>query len=102
MATSSADPIAALGFMIRRFGRLWPLHVVMFFAFAAAEGLNVFLNAHSGGAEAFRLSANDNSLYSFLTNLAMLNAVGLHRSITWNGASWSIGANSTPMSSSAA
>jgi peptidoglycan/LPS O-acetylase OafA/YrhL len=87
-----ANPTAALGFMIRRFGRLWPLHVVMIFAFAAAEGLNMFLNAHSGDAEAFRLSANDNSLYSFLTNLAMLNAMGLHRSITWNGASWSIGA----------
>jgi len=87
-----ANPTAALGFMIRRFGRLWPLHVVMLFAFAAAEGLNMFLNAHSGDAEAFRLSANDNSLYSFMTNLAMLNAMVLHRSITWNGASWSIGA----------
>lgn len=87
-----ANPTAALGFMIRRFGRLWPLHVVMLIAFAAAEGLNMFLNAHGGDAEAFRLSANDNSLYSFLTNLAMLNAMGLHRSITWNGASWSIGA----------
>ncbi len=87
-----SDPSAALGFVIRRFGRLWPLHVVMLCAFAAAEGLNAALHAHGGDAEAFRLSINDNSLYSFATNLAMLNAVGLHRSITWNGASWSIGA----------
>ncbi len=87
-----ADPTAALGFMIRRFGRLWPLHFVILVAFAAAEGLNMALNAHGGDAEAFRLSANDNTLYSFVTNLAMLNAIGLHRSITWNGVSWSIGA----------
>lgn len=86
------DPSAAVGFVIRRFGRLWPLHVVMLCAFAAAEGLNMALHAQGGDAEAFRLSVNDNSVYSFLTNLAMLNAVGLHRSITWNGASWSIGA----------
>ncbi|HEY1940632.1 MAG TPA: acyltransferase [Roseiarcus sp.] len=86
------EPKAVLGFMIRRFGRLWPLHAVMLCAFAAAEALNTALHAQGGDAEAFRLSVNDNSFYSFVTNLVMLNAVGLHRSITWNGASWSIGA----------
>ena len=85
-------PPAALGFMIRRFGRLWPLHVAMLCTFALAEGLNGLLLRYSGSAEAFHASVNDNSPYSFLTYLALLNAVGLHRSITWNGASWSIGA----------
>lgn len=86
------DPSAALGFVIRRFGRLWPLHIVMLCAFAAAEAVNMALHAQGSDAEAFRLSVNDNTLYSFATNIVMLNAFDLHRSITWNGASWSIGA----------
>jgi hypothetical protein len=85
-------PEAAAGFLMRRFGRLWPLHAAMLAAFALAEGLNAFLYAHSGASEAFRPSINDNTPATFLANVFMLNAVGLSRSITWNGASWSIGA----------
>jgi len=85
-------PTAALGFMIRRFGRLWPLHAAMLMIFVLGEGANVFLYAHSGMAQAFKPSANDNTLYSFVTNVLLVQTMGLHPNNTWNGASWSISA----------
>lgn len=85
-------PVAALGFMVRRFGRLWPLHAAMLALFVVGEGANHLFFALSGQADAFRPSTNDNTPYSILTNLLLIQAFGLHNSLTWNGASWSISA----------
>ena len=83
---------AAGGFLIRRFGRLWPLHVATLLGFVAAEALNAWLRAHAGATTAFAPSPNDNTLATFLDNLLLLNAMGLAHGQSWNGASWSIGA----------
>lgn len=73
------DAPVRLGFLIRRFGRLWPLHVAMLAVFVAASIAKGELGAdeqHSVGAIA--------------TNLIMIHGLGVHHALTWNGPSWSI------------
>lgn len=79
-------------FLLRRFGRLWPLHATMLMVFLAAEGFAYAVRVHSGDASVFASSANDNNTASFSANLVLLNAMGLANGLSWNGPSWSIGA----------
>jgi peptidoglycan/LPS O-acetylase OafA/YrhL len=77
-------------FAIRRFGRLYPLHVVTLGALIALElaklAASVILDA-SGGQAPFS-EAND--LWSLLGNLLLINGLGFFSEYTWNGPSWSI------------
>jgi len=82
----------AAAFLVRRFGRLWPLHAAMLLIFLAAEGLALAVRSHSGDANVFAPSANDNTWATFLANLVLLNAMSLSKGLSWNGPSWSIGA----------
>ncbi|GGF53852.1 acyltransferase [Azorhizobium oxalatiphilum] len=78
-----------LGFVVRRFGRLWPLHAALLAAFAVFIGV-VNLLPHP---ERFTLAWADGE-YSVLGMGAyalLLNAVNLH-GMAWNAPSWSIGA----------
>lgn len=70
-------------FLIRRFGRVWPLHVVVLLAFAAVEAVKLALLADPAGGE--RTSA-----FAFLTNLTLVHGLGIHGTLTWNPLSWSI------------
>lgn len=81
----------AAGFLLRRFGRVWPLHATMLLIYLAAEGLAFMARFHTGDATAFA-SVNDNTSTTFLANLLLLNAVGLSKGLSWNGPSWSVGA----------
>ncbi len=65
-------------FVIRRFGRLWPLHVVMLGAFIAVA---IFQQDFSG---------ERHSIDAIFTNIALIHGLGMHSDITWNGPSWSI------------
>src|ERR1700744_3912521 len=66
-------------FLLRRFGRLWPLHVsilAIFVAIAGAEGV---------------LGADErHSIPAIWTNLALLQGLGVEPNLTWNDPSWSI------------
>lgn len=67
-------------FLLRRFGRLWPLHasvLALLVAVAIARS-----DVGADGQHSFR---------SIWTNLAMLHGLGTERQLTWNGPSWSIG-----------
>jgi peptidoglycan/LPS O-acetylase OafA/YrhL len=77
-------------FVLKRFGRLWPLHVAVLLALVAIE-LSRLAIAHfhpiSGEHAAF---TSDRSVYAIMTNLALVQSFGLHPFDTWNGPAWSI------------
>jgi peptidoglycan/LPS O-acetylase OafA/YrhL len=76
-AESSASETAAKGFLIRRFFRLWPLHLV---TLIAALGLDIL------GGEAGKLGYGA----MFVLNLTMTQAWGFVPGSVLNGPSWSI------------
>lgn len=79
-----------LQFAVKRFGRIYPLHVAVLAAFVAWEALRAFVPALAGsGAEPF---TDGNSMSALVSNLLLLNGTGLHSMLTWNGPSWSLSA----------
>jgi peptidoglycan/LPS O-acetylase OafA/YrhL len=79
-----------VAFVIRRFGRLWPLHFALLM-FVLGAALIKFIT-RGMGADIEITSNSNNTPYSFLTNLLFLNSFGLHDTVTWNTPSWSISA----------
>lgn len=81
---------AFVDFILRRFWRVWPLHIVVLIAFLAAEGAKSLIQAQglvtfadppfSGATAATRLPSN----------VLLLQALGINDRLTWNGPSWSI------------
>jgi peptidoglycan/LPS O-acetylase OafA/YrhL len=81
-----------LNFVVRRFARLWPLHVTVIALMLPIEVARTYLI--SVGYFAPKVSGFEGrfSVSSLWENLIFLNAVGLQDHITWNYPSWSIGA----------
>lgn len=75
-------------FFLLRLGRLYPLHIFMLFVWLPYILLRVYLYHHMG------LGANDpsiqNSMGTFLTNVFLVNSLGIHDHLAWNYPSWSI------------
>ena len=78
-------------FAIRRFGRLWPLHVVVLTAFVLAESAKAVLAARGASFYAPPF-AGANLPSTIPLNLAFLQPFGFTHELTWNPPSWSIGA----------
>jgi peptidoglycan/LPS O-acetylase OafA/YrhL len=76
-------------FAIRRFGRLWPLHVVVLLAFVAAEGAKAVM-ATRGASFYLPPFTGTNSLDTVPLNLVFGQSFGLVQHLTWNPPSWSI------------
>jgi peptidoglycan/LPS O-acetylase OafA/YrhL len=77
-------------FVIRRFGRLWPLHAAVLAALVAVEGSHLAIqhwHPIAGEHAAFSFSR---SPFAVLTNLFLVQALGFHPFNTWNGPAWSI------------
>ena len=74
------DGTSVWRFLLRRFGRLWPLH-------AAVLALLIVVAIARGDL------GNDDkhSIPAIWTNLTMLHGLGTENQLTWNGPSWSIG-----------
>ncbi|RRB07407.1 acyltransferase family protein [Larkinella rosea] len=72
-------------FTIARFARVYPLHFVSLLATVAIFGVSGWLGIPKNPV----LEANNN-LYSFLTNLFLLQAMNLHDWFSWTHAAWSI------------
>lgn len=79
------------GFMIRRFGRVWPLHAAIIAAFFVLEVLKVaagsFMPLPLDGAP----FTNNHTWITLLSNLLMTQAFNLHGMTSWNDPAWSIG-----------
>jgi peptidoglycan/LPS O-acetylase OafA/YrhL len=77
-------------FAIRRFGRLWPLHIVTTLVLLASEVLKYATMKFAGlgaGAPAF---AGRTSVEALIYNVFLLHGLGFFPDFTWNLPSWSI------------
>ncbi|MEE2848461.1 MAG: acyltransferase [Pseudomonadota bacterium] len=74
-------------FMVRRFGRIWPLHLLMLAAFIGLELARLVF--HFDSAPPF---TRDRSIEAIFTNLALIQAWHVHPYLTWNGPSWTLSA----------
>lgn len=81
----------AIGFMIRRFGRVWPLHIAVLAGFVALEVAKVL----AGLITLLPLDGvpftQGHSLATLASNVVLLQAFNLHGMTSWNTAAWSIG-----------
>ncbi|MVT74216.1 acyltransferase family protein [Bradyrhizobium cajani] len=81
-------------FTLRRIARIYPLHIVMLFAFLAFRLMRLSLTEvgllHFSTNETADLQVNN--VYSFGVNVFLLHAMGLLDYLSWNGPSWSISA----------
>jgi len=84
-----ADRAAIKPFLIRRIGRLWPLHVVVLAALVAVSGA-MALAARAGLSLGHFASADKNTLGAIPLNLLLVHGWGFFDHLTWNGQSWSI------------
>jgi peptidoglycan/LPS O-acetylase OafA/YrhL len=86
------DGVDATGFMIRRFGRLYPLHFAVLTGFVAFEVIKaVALSVMQLSLDGVPFT-QDHSVPSLVSNLLLLQAFNLHGQATWNFPAWSIGA----------
>ena len=80
---------AVRAFLVRRIGRLWPLHLVILAAFVLFE-LAVLLGAHAGMSPGHATVTERNTLPSLLAQVFLLQGLGILDHLAWNGPSWSI------------
>lgn len=83
------DKTSTIGFTIRRFGRLWPLHVAILALFVLYELVKLALYARGIGGSTVPFTGTQ-SIESIFTNLFLVQALGIHDGLTWNMPSWSI------------
>ncbi len=74
-------------FMVRRFGRIWPLHLLMLGAFVLLELARLIF--HFDGAVPF---TRDRSVEAIFSNLLLVQAWRVHPYLTWNGPAWTLSA----------
>jgi peptidoglycan/LPS O-acetylase OafA/YrhL len=78
-------------FVVRRIGRLWPLHVAVLAAFLVIEIGRLLLAGNLVGAEVRIPFSGDTSLDTLAPNLFLIHA-WVWSELTWNIPSWSISA----------
>jgi peptidoglycan/LPS O-acetylase OafA/YrhL len=77
-------------FVIRRFGRLWPLHAAVLAALVVIEVSHLAIQQwHPIAGEHLAFTAS-RSPFALVTNLFLVQALGFHPFDTWNGPAWSI------------
>jgi peptidoglycan/LPS O-acetylase OafA/YrhL len=88
------SPLEAGQFIVRRFGRVWPLHIAVLGAFGALEALKFMLTSHAHVAATTAAFAPDGSTPPAALPLQalLLQGTGLADKLTWNTPSWSISA----------
>ena len=80
-------PLSAASFLLKRVGRVWPLHLVMLLVLIGLEAAR----AAMGGTGTSRPSFSDpDSWTSILPNALLLHAFNTENGLTWNVPSWSI------------
>ncbi|RZJ00042.1 MAG: acyltransferase [Brevundimonas sp.] len=72
-------------FMMRRLGRVWPMHVLVLAAFVGLELLRLWFRF-----DAVTPFTGDRTVAAIFTNLLLIQAYHIHPSLTWNGPSWTL------------
>jgi peptidoglycan/LPS O-acetylase OafA/YrhL len=91
-ADDLVDDDSATAFVVRRIGRLWPLHVSMLALFVAVEFLKLVVERKTGlssGQPAFNAARNPSDI---LPIALFLQTARIGPDLTWNFPSWSISA----------
>ncbi|MGO9171819.1 MAG: acyltransferase family protein [Rhodomicrobium sp.] len=83
------DRASILNFVIRRFGRVWPLHAAILVMLIAIELAKLYSARHGAVIESQPFT-EVYAVPSILTNIALVQALGLDSILTWNIPSWSI------------
>lgn len=78
-----------VSFMLLRVGRLYPLHLVMLLAFIATEVVFALTSGAGSGRAPF---SGNTAPAGIVTNLLLVQSLGFHAGLTWNGVAWSISA----------
>ena len=91
-AARISDRQALARFMLRRFGRLWPLHLAVLTGWLVLEFAALAARPFVGHFSVNEPFTGPNSLPALLANLLLLQSFGLFDLLTWNGPSWSIAA----------
>jgi peptidoglycan/LPS O-acetylase OafA/YrhL len=88
------SPLEAGQFIVRRFGRVWPLHIAVLGAFVALEALKFTLASQAHVATTTAAFAPDGSTppAGLPLQALLLQGTGLADKLTWNTPSWSISA----------
>lgn len=82
-------------FLVRRVARLYPLHLFLLLCFAGWMLIRTFLHTFgiANGTTPYLFAAGSpESFWKFLTELFLLNSVGLASELSFNAASWTVGA----------
>ena len=79
-------------FLLRRFGRVWPLHAAIIFALLVLEIAKLLAVSWAGVQFNSPPFTGTLAPSGFLPSLLMVHAMGLLPALTWNVPSWSIGA----------
>ena len=77
-------------FILRRLGRLYPLHVFFILVWLMYELSRLCASQFFGRVLEHPSFGPSMSLYALITNLLLVHSLGLHNSLTWNFPSWSI------------
>jgi len=80
---------AVVGFFQKRVARLYPVHFVMTLVLLAYSGLRFLIGSGEGAALPFNVGATE-TWWSLLSNLALVQALGLHDSLSFNVPAWTI------------
>jgi hypothetical protein len=95
IAHTYADRLRTLtdirSFIVRRFGRLWPLHIAVLSSLIALETLKWVVIASTGISAGEAAFTGSSSAMAIPAHLAFLQSFGIFQDYTWNGPSWSIG-----------
>src|SRR5215469_3779684 len=76
-------------FLIRRFGRLWPLHAAVLAAFVGIEAFKYFSARHGLALNHAPFTGN-HGIDAIFANIGLVHSLGIYDHLTWNGPSWSI------------
>lgn len=80
---------SAVAFTLRRFGRLWPLHMLLLTVFIGFEAVKLVLQFKGVAMEVPPFTGTAGPA-TILTNIGLLHGLGLYDVLTWNQPSWSI------------
>jgi peptidoglycan/LPS O-acetylase OafA/YrhL len=86
MFAEQVNKATYIEFMLRRLGRVYPLHLFMLLCFIPTELAKYLIDSNADPA------FSNNTPISILTNLLLVHAWHLHPTDTWDHPSWSISA----------
>jgi peptidoglycan/LPS O-acetylase OafA/YrhL len=77
-------------FVLRRIGRLWPLHMTMLAAFVGLDVVKLVVIPLTHAEFVVPQFTPPNSVEGIIQNVLLIQAIGFHTDLSWNAPSWSI------------